>query len=157
MFALAQDKIVCVNVCMTDAPKIPVSYGEIVDKLTILDIKLANAKEPVVVARLEGEASAIASAVMDQTDLPSNATPILRRVNEVLFTLEDRIRAQINRGDFGPSFVLNSIMIREYNDLRALIKRFINEVTNSPIVEEKIYDGGDERREGREQGTKERQ
>jgi hypothetical protein len=122
-------------------PRVPVSWGELVDKITILQIKTeriaardarANvARELVSLSRVAGEAIGRIAPLVEQ----------LRAVNEELWEIEDKIREREAQGDFGQRFVQLARSVYKKNDLRAAIKRRINEALGSELVEEKSYAG----------------
>jgi hypothetical protein len=124
-------------------PRVPVSWGELVDKITILQIKSeritarearANvARELTSLSRIAGEAirSHIVTPLIAQ----------LRAVNEELWEIEDKIREREAEGDFGQRFVQLARAVYKKNDLRAAIKRRINDALGSELVEEKSYAG----------------
>ena len=117
----------------------PVSLGEIVDKMTILKIK---------VEQLSGPAQAHASHELSLLRQVLSSAGIamdpaleqqLKRVNRSLWTIEDDIRDHERRKDFGPSFIELARSVYFTNDERAAIKRQINELYGSTIVEVKSY------------------
>lgn len=120
-------------------PRVPVSWGELVDKITILQIKseriadraacLNVARELTSLSRVAGHAIGSVAALTDQ----------LRAVNEELWEIEDKIREREAEGDFGQRFVQLARAVYKKNDLRAAIKRRINEALGSELVEEKSY------------------
>ena len=116
---------------------VPVSIGEVVDKATILDIKLKKsngaAKE-----NIQKERDAIGE-ILSSIDVPRGYYEMLVFVNERLWEIEDSIRLKEKRGEFDKDFIVYARMIYMYNDSRAAIKRKINELTDSEIVEEKIF------------------
>jgi hypothetical protein len=122
-------------------PRVPVSWGELVDKITILQIKSeriaardarANvARELISLSRVAGDAIVRIAPLLDQ----------LRAVNEELWEIEDKIREREAEGDFGQRFVQLARSVYKKNDLRAAIKRRINEALGSELVEEKSYAG----------------
>ncbi|QVL52128.1 MAG: hypothetical protein KFB97_11725 [Cyanobium sp. M30B3] len=120
-------------------PLIPVSIGELVDKLTILDLKQRH---------LAGEALAHVNrehALLQEAYLPlaAQVPPHLQRelqqVNAALWEVEDEIRACDRRGDFGDAFVALARRVYQLNDRRAAIKRAINLASGSGLVEQKSY------------------
>ena len=120
---------------------IPVSAGELIDKITILQVKsvrMSDAAKLANVARelelLEAERQSVLAS-FDLTDL----TARLREVNDRLWDIEDGKRAHEARGDFGPAFVEMARLVYKLNDLRADLKRQINLLTGSAIVEEKSH------------------
>lgn len=126
------------------APQIvvPVSPGELLDKITILRIKserIADAgKRANVVHELD-----LLSETADDTLPPSGSldrlVDELKSVNEALWDIEDAIRDCERAADFGPRFVELARSVYVTNDRRAALKRQINELLGSAIVEEKSY------------------
>jgi hypothetical protein len=121
---------------------IPASCGEVIDKLTILDIKLARiadaAKRENVAREREALGAAWDAAVPDGSGIAGRVAE-LRAVNERLWDVEDSIRDHERRGDFGPSFVELARSVYRTNDRRAELKREINAILGSALVEEKSY------------------
>ncbi len=117
---------------------IPVSAGELVDKITILRVKAARidpAKRPNVVKEL-----ALLEAVAAQA-LPGLAelTAELEVVNGQLWDIEEGKRDCERRQDFGLKFIALARSVYVENDRRAAIKRKINEAVGSELIEEKSY------------------
>jgi hypothetical protein len=121
---------------------IPASAGEVIDKLTILDIKLARIADPAKRANVAREHAALtaawAAAVPDPAVL-GHLVADLRQVNETLWEVEDALREQERQGDFGPAFVELARSVYRTNDRRAALKREINARLGSTLVEEKSY------------------
>ncbi len=128
---------------------IPVSLGELVDKITILEIKRSKitdeAKRRNVLRELDllehiWQVSKLDRALIDAEWLQ------LRAVNEGLWGIEDRKRLKEAAASFDPEFIALARAVYFENDKRAAIKRRINEILGSDIVEEKSYssyaDGG---------------
>jgi hypothetical protein len=123
-----------------NCPLAPVSWGELIDKITILAIKAE---------RLQG--SALVNVLTELRMLQEAARPVsgegriddltrqLRRVNESLWAIEDEIRLEDSQGDFGPNFIALARSVYKTNDLRAALKREINLLLDSPLIEEKSY------------------
>lgn len=132
---------------MTEPVRVPVSVGELFDKITILQIKrermnnaqqLANVRREL--ALLEETAATLdAAAVRAQLDA---LVAQLLAVNSTLWDLENRVRALARAADHGPDFVASAQSIYDNNDKRAAVKRRINELLGSAIVEEKDHSGG---------------
>jgi hypothetical protein len=121
---------------------IPVSAGELVDKVTILEIKAERISDPVkrknVRRELDGLGAGLLPLLADEPRLaPLQAA--LRAVNESLWEIEDDIRECERRKDFGPRFVELARGVYLNNDKRAALKRQIDELLGSEIVEEKSY------------------
>ena len=124
------------------APYVPISWGECVDKITILEIKLRNAASTQAAANVARELGVLTAALARM----GPATPeldrkraVLRQVNEELWAIEDEIRDCEAKQQFGERFIELARSVYRQNDERARIKRAINELTNSSIVEEKLY------------------
>lgn len=121
---------------------IEVSPGELLDKLTILDIKAERISDAAKVANVAREREALARSASplfaSHADLEALRAE-LKRVNEALWDIEDRIRACEAAGDFGLEFVDLARSVYFRNDERAAMKREINELLGSKLVEEKSY------------------
>lgn len=121
---------------------IPVSPGELLDKLSILDIKLERIgdADKLVNVRREHE---LLSRVWDSSELASEEIDALRgqllEVNKALWDIEDDIREQERLKDFGERFVELARSVYFRNDERAAIKKRINQALGSQIFEEKSY------------------
>lgn len=120
----------------------PISAGELVDKITILRVKAERigdaAKEANVrkeLALLEGIA---AGALTPSAELDA-LTVELTAINAALWDIEDGKRACERNQTFGPEFVELARRVYMDNDKRAAVKRQINALTGSDIVEEKSY------------------
>ena len=127
---------------MADVIKVPVSFGEVLDKITILEIKserIADA-EKVKNVRLElDELSATWNeAVQDQAAI-ADLRKQLKEVNEALWEIEDDIRDQEAAQDFGAKFIELARAVYVTNDKRAAIKKDVNLALGSRFVEEKSY------------------
>ena len=128
---------------MSTSVQVPVSVGELIDKLTILAIKDArigdDAKRANVRRELEAlEAVAVAAGLRQRPGL-AELEEALRTVNGELWTIEDRIRDCERQADFGPGFVELARAVYVTNDRRAALKRQINALSGSELVEEKSY------------------
>jgi arginine deiminase len=121
---------------------IPVSPGELLDKLSILEIKLERIDDEAKLSNVRREHDLL-SRVWRESGLDGEEVrPLrarLREVNEVLWEIEDAIRDEERQKRFGERFVdlARSVYLR--NDERAALKRRLNEMLGSPIVEEKSY------------------
>jgi hypothetical protein len=121
---------------------IQVSPGELIDKMTILEVKLGHMSDPAKLANVRREHEMITQTFRENVaDTPALAKLIveLKAANLALWTIEDDIRDHEREGDFGESFVALARSIYRINDERAAIKRRINVLLDSAIVEEKSY------------------
>lgn len=122
-------------------PVVPVSWGELLDKITILEIKRARIAAPAARANVERELRLLRGIAEDAVD-DAGAAPVLARlkaVNEALWDIEDAIREREAARDFGKDFVALARAVYRENDRRAAIKRELNDLLGSELVEEKSY------------------
>ena len=118
---------------------IPVSIGELVDKITILQIK-ASRLEGQALDHVQQELSLLQAALDDSgITLSGEIEQELRAVNLELWEIEDAIRLQEAAGTFNSRFVELARSVYRCNDRRAAIKRRINAATGSSLIEEKVY------------------
>jgi hypothetical protein len=124
-------------------PVIAISWGELFDKMTILEIKSEKLVNDVALANvrreLEGLRQALAAPAIDR-EAVSEKIAALREVNSALWDIENAIRACEKRGEFGEAFIQLARSVYTQNDKRARIKREINSLLGSPLVEEKSYE-----------------
>lgn len=123
--------------------RIPVATGELLDKITILRIKSERIADPDKLANVRRELSLLEGiwAGIDTGD-PRVADCIdrLKAVNEALWEIEDRIRVKESRSNFDQDFIELARSVYFTNDKRAAIKREINDLTGSTLIEEKSYE-----------------
>jgi hypothetical protein len=121
---------------------VPVSWGEVIDKITILEIKARRLSDEAKLANVRKEL-ALLREVRDRAFSGHAALADLSRrlaaVNEKLWDIEDDIRDCERRRDFGPRFVQLARAVYVTNDERAMLKRRVNELLGSALVEEKSY------------------
>lgn len=124
--------------------KIEVSNGEIVDKLSILKIKLKNIKDEDKLKNIQKE-----------HDILNDALPIIKKdcspiefeilfnqlidINKKLWDIEDRIREKESLSEFDDEFIQIARSVYKFNDFRSKVKKEINVLTKSELVEEKSY------------------
>ena len=124
-------------------PDAPIAWGELFDKVTILEIKAQRITAPAALANVRRELAAlqaIEAAAPGSADL-AGLKGELAGVNLALWEIEDAVRACEQAGDFGDRFVELARSVYRENDRRAAIKRRINVLLGSDIVEEKSYAG----------------
>ena len=120
--------------------KIEVSVGEVVDRVSILRIKLENMKDPAKVENIRTEYDLLLRA-LEQAGISRESEDFrdLKAVNERLWKIEDRIRRKDRAGEFDEEFIELARSVYQENDRRFEIKTRINRKTGSRIVEEKEY------------------
>ena len=127
---------------MTAEIQVPVSFGELLDKISILQIKSERISDEAKLANIRTELSALEktwlahpAGVKDIARLRAD----LKAVNERLWDIEDNIRLQDKAQDFGPAFIELARSVYLQNDERARIKKDINLALGSAYIEEKSY------------------
>ncbi len=120
--------------------KIEVSNGEIADKLTIIEIKLQEIKDEKKLQNLRAEFEVLDAAVKSIIAKDHELYQELLKVNKELWDIEDRIRELERAKDFGAEFIEVARAVYFTNDKRSVIKRQINDLTGSSLVEEKSYE-----------------
>lgn len=127
---------------MADVIKVPVSFGEVLDKITILEIKSERIKDEAKLKNVRLELDELSAtwndAVEDQSAI-ADLRAQLKAVNEELWVIEDDIRDQEAAQDFGPRFIELARAVYVTNDKRAAIKKDVNLALGSRFVEEKSY------------------
>ena len=119
--------------------QIPVSIGELVDKITILRIK-AGRFSGTALTNVTTELALLEGVLSDSgVEIPGPLVADLSTVNQQLWAIEDDIRAQEAAGDFGERFIDLTRSVYCCNDQRAALKRQINVATGSNLTEEKGY------------------
>jgi hypothetical protein len=124
------------------AVMVPVSWGEVIDKITILEIKARRLGDETKLANVRRELDLLRT-VRDRefrgNDRLAELAAALEHINERLWIIEDDIRDCERRKDFGPHFVELARSVYVSNDERAALKRQINELVGSALTEEKSY------------------
>lgn len=122
--------------------KVPVSPGELLDKITILEIKSARIADPAKLANVRTELAALTRTWRESAyaaqDVQSQWAA-LRTINEKLWDIEDRIRDKERARTFDHEFIELARAVYVTNDERAAVKREINTRLGSTLVEEKSY------------------
>jgi Family of unknown function (DUF6165) len=124
----------------TQPMKIEASNGEIIDKLTIIQIKLERIKDSAKLENLRKEFTILSQA---SSSIIAQDDPLyisLYQINCDLWDIEDRIRELESKKDFGSDFVATAREVYLKNDKRSEIKREINLRTSSGLIEEKSYE-----------------
>lgn len=121
---------------------VPISPGELLDKITILRIKAARIRDPQKVANVKHELGLLEKTWKDSgaagVDLGTEEAN-LTQVNELLWAVEDDIRDEERAQRFGEKFIELARAVYVTNDERAAIKKRINTLLGSSIIEEKSY------------------
>jgi hypothetical protein len=122
--------------------KVPISPGELLDKITILRIKSQRMSDPVKVSNVRVELLALeetwGGSAYAKIDIEADIGALLA-VNERLWVIEDDIRDKERAQAFDAEFIRLARAVYFENDERAAIKRRINTELGSSIVEEKSY------------------
>ncbi len=121
---------------------VEVSPGELVDKITILEIKSERIRDAAKLTNVRAELAVLRAARAQSLTWSEELEALageLRAVNEALWEVEDAIRLCERAGDFGPRFVELARSVYRHNDRRAALKRQINDRLGARLVEEKQY------------------
>jgi hypothetical protein len=122
--------------------EVPVSYGELIDKITILEIKSERIADPQKLLNIRRELELLTQtwgkSSAAQQDIVDARTR-LKQINEKLWDIEDQIRLQEAAGKFQEQFIQLARDVYYTNDIRARIKKEINLMLGSELVEEKSY------------------
>lgn len=121
---------------------IEVGPGELIDKITILEIKSERMTDAAKLRNVRIELDTLAATRdghIEPSDEMARLTAELKSINEELWVIEDDIRDCERNGDFGPEFIRLARAVYVTNDRRADVKKKINLLLGSTIVEEKSY------------------
>lgn len=123
-------------------PSIEVSVGELIDKITILEIKQERITDEIKLSHINTELNILKATVeREKIIVPENLVKELKDINNELWDAEDVIRACEKDGDFTEAFVKCARLDAILNDKRFLAKNKINESTKSLVKEQKSYEG----------------
>lgn len=120
----------------------PISFGELVDKITILEIKKEKIYSSSALVNINKELdllSNILSSIIFQSDDINHLIYDLKKVNIILWEVEEKIREKDKHGQFDSEFIELARLVYQTNDNRSLLKRELNLKINSEIIEEKSY------------------
>ena len=127
---------------MSGTVTIEIAPGELIDKITILEIKREQISDAEKLANVRVELETLEAsrdAAIQASDEMTRLTADLKAVNQELWGIEDDIRDCERDGDFGPKFIELARAVYKTNDRRAALKREINVHLGSRLVEEKSY------------------
>jgi len=127
---------------MSDTIQVEIAPGELVDKITILEIKKERIADAGKLKNVNLEWETLTGALdanVEKSVALSDLTASLKSVNEALWEIEDDIRDCERASDFGDRFVELARAVYVTNDKRAALKRDINELLGSRMIEEKSY------------------
>jgi len=124
---------------MTQDILAPISLGELIDKITILQIKTEHI-QGAALENVKKELEALESTLNNlHLDIDPRLIQRLKEVNQDLWQIEDDIRDQERQKNFGETFIGLARSVYQQNDRRAAIKKEINTTYGSAFVEEKSY------------------
>ena len=119
-----------------------ISAGELLDKLSILEIKLNKIKNPALLQEIKKEYNAINEAKNKSINSSNEMNVLymdLKKINEYLWEIEDKIRLCEKNSDFKDKFIQLARDVYLKNDKRSKIKLEINKISGSNILEIKQY------------------
>lgn len=126
----------------TAQPSVPVSWGELIDKVTILEIKSERLQNAAALANVRHELALLQAVVAPVIGIGSEVAQLrsrLKAVNETLWEIEDRIREKEAAASFDAEFIELARSVYKTNDERSALKKRINAQLRSEITEEKSY------------------
>lgn len=120
---------------------VPISVGELIDKITILELKSERIKNSGQLDNIARELDALRAVPLGDVDraMLGNLSEELKRINAELWDIEDAIRECDARGDFGDAFIAHARAVYRLNDERSRVKKAINVASGSRLIEEKSY------------------
>ena len=119
-----------------------ISPGELIDKITILEIKMERIKDDTKLKNIQKEWESLNKSRTNEILISvqlDELTTELKEINETLWVIEDDIRKCERHQDFGDAFITLARSVYFKNDDRAKVKRKINELLGSRLIEEKSY------------------
>ncbi|MBX2852536.1 MAG: hypothetical protein KTR15_12420 [Phycisphaeraceae bacterium] len=127
---------------MNATVKVEVGAGELIDKITILQIKSDRITDEAKLVNIRHELDVLTKTrdeQMQDTEELAKLSAELKTINEAIWEIEDDIRECESRKDFGEKFIELARGVYHTNDKRAAVKKQINLLTGSDIIEEKSY------------------
>ncbi len=124
------------------SPYVPISWGELLDKITILQIKFENLTSEDALKNVDRESKQLRAIFNENfsADMEANRLEAeLKQINQQLWDIEDKIRDKERNGSFDNEFIQLARSVYITNDERSRIKRRINDVFGSELFEEKSY------------------
>ena len=125
-----------------NSPQIPISWGELLDKITILQIKLENLISQEALNNVAWELKQLQSIFFQSCPKaikPKQLELELKKINQRLWDIEDKIRDKERNKSFDDEFIQLARNVYITNDERSRVKRKINDIFGSELVEEKSY------------------
>jgi len=120
----------------------PIAFGDLIDKITILEIKSERLEDPIKLENVHTELKMLQEIVAAQGLATATVLELkqqLKTVNAEIWDLEDQVRECERQSSFDAEFIRIARAIYHTNDKRAAVKREINTEVGSVIVEEKSY------------------
>jgi phenylalanyl-tRNA synthetase alpha subunit len=127
---------------ISKTPMVPVSWGELIDKLTILEIKQKYIKSQNQLENIKIEYSYLSLVFKKECKnkkIVAELTGKLKKINQYLWNVEEKIRKKDFNSEFDNDFISLAKKVYKYNDKRSSLKKQINLNLGSEIVEEKSY------------------
>lgn len=122
----------------------PVSIGELIDKITILEIKAERIDDAAKLANVRAELDGLLPLLATQLEMAPQLTALkaeLKAINERMWDIQDRLREHEAAGTFEEDFIQLARGVYQTNGQRVAVKNRINQLAGSALVEEKQYQG----------------
>lgn len=113
---------------------VEISEAELIDKITILEIKMEKIKNKDRLVNVKNELE-----ILKKLEFDTHLKRDLKQINDLIWEVEDRLRILENDKKFDTEFITKARMVYKLNDIRADIKKTINAERQSNIIEEKSY------------------
>ena len=127
---------------ISKTPMVPVSWGELIDKLTILEIKQKYIKSHNQIENIKIEYSYLSLVFKKECKNKKTITELkekLKKINQNLWNVEEKIRYKDLNNKFDNEFISLAKKVYKFNDKRSYLKKQININLNSELIEEKSY------------------
>lgn len=131
---------------MKKDPLVTIGWGELIDKIIILEIKEQRAEDHQAKNNVKKELALLKSIAGDRSVTDQYLSSLcfqLKIVNQKIWDAEDALRQKESEGNFDEEFIFLARSVYKNNDIRASLKREINLHLQSPIIEEKFYSTGE--------------
>jgi hypothetical protein len=125
-----------------NSPQVPISWGEFFDKITILQVKLENLTSKNALENVEQELKKLQSIFVQYCPKTMETTKLqgeLRNINQQIWDIENNIRDKQRNNSFDHEFIQFARSVHIANDERFRIKRKINDLFRSELIEEKSF------------------
>ena len=136
----------CITIQISASINVPISFGELIDKITILEIKSERITDEKKLENVQYELNKLIVTLSYSItkDYETNKSfhslrRKLKKINEIMWDIEDKVREKEAKNEFDEEFITLARNVYKTNDMRCAIKRQINLIFKSGMIEEKSY------------------